>query len=1266
MNRGRRRVLYSLGVLICASLCALVSSTVTNVKAEDNFNYASISNEKKTLGFGSILKQAISSPMDEREINYLDSLANYKLQYSESFNKNNVHSARLDGDLYVFAEDSSYVDEAGRTHTWKPVAVVANENRYNIIDFGEKHFVKIPDSAKNINKINIEYKTSISLPSSLINPNINLAYTDAISLNDQYDQYLVDLASYNNMPSSLEEYNERQKAYEEYVEAYHAYLSKYENYQIYLEKYEQYLENEAKYQQYLLDKEAYDQAMIRYRENQDEWVYYNENHERNLKEYNEFGRKYDESRYQINAMNIANTVDTQVKNSIKDYVLGTTVTEVLSKKDELSVLGVSMLVIDEADVATKYLRTVLREYFALKTDEERYAYYYTNYKYIVSNTLQLTRALANLVKCEPVMNVCREKGKEKQFKMLVAALVYFSNAIYDKTVYNYEAWDSIRQIGDMSKPGAAILDENYLVLGNTYKQVLQGYNFIDTNQVATPSTGIWPTQQVILIPEPEHMSMPIAPEVVKKEVAPEVVEEPIAPTPVIAPTPYNPDATEPILPLALQVETNMKLVEAYREGKIVQHSKLSSDVQIQLNGSIEVSVAEVEQKLAIFVDYQNNPLDYVLFNLGEEVNYTKEIPTRPGDAIHAKYLFDYWSLTIDGSEIDLKNLTESTIIYPVFAGGETLHYLITWNINGEIFTTDVLAGKIPVCPVSNPSKPETDNKYYVFNGFTPAIVPALENATYTALFIEKNIFDIKYVIDGNIIINKEKEGFIANAPSVYSAPDGTYYEISSWDKIPSVITEPTTYTATSFKKYYTITWKYGDVVEKQLFLENTPVVYSENFPVQRQEDGFYVFTWSEHDEFAHGNAVITGSYVRHSYPVIVLTIDQYELVLTGQYIDGEEIIKPTIYYGETCYYEITGWEDGGSGNYIADFIKHEYFDSNVAVHLQNNGYYVNASKNTDNSLDLALFLSIIGENNLPAVPLTVHFKNGDIKFSSTQVQYLALRQIKDISLSVTSFGNNAFVVRLNLLDSLGNPVAVPDLTPDVIIKESFDSIHSYLYLDGQQVNASFDQNGLSARLRPNTDYNVIPTYNVELISGANVSAQVSQKSGNVGDKIHLSYEIKNGYKLQEIKITSKTGKQVNLDENNDFIIPASDVVIQIVVVRETYTLELYIDDELFATYSCRYGDVITLPTYVKKVGTEEYEYVFAGWGIYSESIEIKSNTKLYAQFNKIAIEKPSEKKASNLLNTANIVMVSVIGAGLVAGIVIILVKIRKPRIKKQK
>jgi len=65
-------------------------------------------------------------------------------------------------------------------------------------------------------------------------------------------------------------------------------------------------------------------------------------------------------------------------------------------------------------------------------------------------------------------------------------------------------------------------------------------------------------------------------------------------------------------------------------------------------------------------------------------------------------------------------------------------YTITWNIEGQTSTTVVNHGDTPIYE-GTPSKPSTDTHAYVFDHWTPEIVAAVGNATYTAVFEERAI-----------------------------------------------------------------------------------------------------------------------------------------------------------------------------------------------------------------------------------------------------------------------------------------------------------------------------------------------------------------------------------------------------------------------------------------------------------------------------------------------------------------------------------------------
>lgn len=74
-------------------------------------------------------------------------------------------------------------------------------------------------------------------------------------------------------------------------------------------------------------------------------------------------------------------------------------------------------------------------------------------------------------------------------------------------------------------------------------------------------------------------------------------------------------------------------------------------------------------------------------------------------------------------------------------------YLITWKMDDGtvIDQTSVEAGVVPTH--DDPTKPATAQYSYTFAGWTPEVVAATENATYTATFTSSvNAYDIKFVL----------------------------------------------------------------------------------------------------------------------------------------------------------------------------------------------------------------------------------------------------------------------------------------------------------------------------------------------------------------------------------------------------------------------------------------------------------------------------------------------------------------------------------------
>lgn len=1255
MNKSRFRFVYSLSVLACALPLALSTSSLSKGNAEGLFDYSD-GTHLAILKAGDLLSKS-RIELDQSEVNYLNETSTKSLTYSESFLEDDVKTSRIGDKEYVFAHESTYLDSNGRAWTWIPLTVEAETN-VSFVNYDGLYVAEF-DTATGLEKAKVNYQLELDVSSQVFNSFINDSYEAALSIDNTYEQYLDDLAYYNRRPTSELEYDTQLAEYNKYLEDYQSYLNKKENYETYLVNKAKYEEDLAKYNEYLQAKAQYEIDVANYKQNQEDWAYYLANHEQNLKEYEEFGVKYENSRYQLSAMQAAYEQDTEHSSSLAQYLLSNTVASVLARKDELSVLGVPTDLVDAADAATVKLRTCFREYNELTTDEARYSYYYINYNYIKSNTNVLLRSLERLGRYDSVKNVAKDRGKLPQFYTVLFQLIYFANAVCDTPVYNYEAFNPVTGKGDMSKPGAQILDENFQIEGSTYLTWLKGYDFIDTSKTATPSSGILPTKQVILIPEPPTLPVPVEPTIVQKPIAPVEVSEPTAPKEVLEPIPYDPSAVEPDYPSILEGEIYSDLLDAYRADKVHEKEPLTQSVKISINGSREVNLNQ--DKVAIFRDYQDNPSHFVFFN-GTGVNYEFEVPYKPGDEYFVEYFFDYWSDN-SGNAVDLRTISESMNLYPVFDTGDRQRYEITWVYPDETLTINVTSGSIPSAPKA-PKKEETDEHYYVFDCWSPSLEEVDSTETYTAVFKEYDIFDITYEIDGNLIHKKEKENYDPNAPKTFELEDGTTYVINSWmeegETLPGlhIVTKETTYHA-SFDKYYTITWNILGEISKEKYLAGETVTYKGNIPDPIRGEQYYsVFTFDQALGTATSNRTIKATYVNHAYPEILLKIDGQTIILTGQYLPGEEIDKPSTYSNGFYHYDITGWTKSGT-SYIASYTKTPYIGGGIYYNYVGETLKVDAALSHLNEVDLSYLLTMMGQGDLNVCPLRLMFNDGEVNLTSTQVKYLIMRHAKTVGIEFLDLSNRHYSIEIVVKDENGNDVLIPDFYPEVTINKNVDYLHSQVYLNDEEVNASLSYGCVQFRAQINLAYEVIPAYSVSISASSSVYVRLSKKGGQVGDSVHIEYTVQKGYKLEYMIARTRGGNAVVIDAQNNFVMPADDVIINFVCTRLQYSLELYVDDALYASYRVNYGDTITLPTYIKKVGDETYEYLFTGWGINADSISVTNDTVLRAEFIKVEREQKSERKTSKAVEIAGYVAVGALSVGLAVGLFFIFRKIIK-------
>ena len=253
----------------------------------------------------------------------------------------------------------------------------------------------------------------------------------------------------------------------------------------------------------------------------------------------------------------------------------------------------------------------------------------------------------------------------------------------------------------------------------------------------------------------------------------------------------------------------------------------------------------------------------------------------------------------------------------IYAQWKLNEYTITWNVEGVETTTTVKHGETPVF-AGTPAK-EADAQYtYTFSGWTPEVVAATGEATYTAQFTPVlRSYDITFVVDG---VETKVETMYGETP-VYSgtptkAADVYYtYTFAGWDKELAPVSGEATYTATWTETpvEYTVTFVIGGETFHVVKGGYGTAVDTSDLP-STDKTGYTFNGWDTEipATFPAENIVITGSYTVNRYTITFKGDFNTELddgfadyTITKNY--GEAITAADLAALEATLPTVTGW-----------------------------------------------------------------------------------------------------------------------------------------------------------------------------------------------------------------------------------------------------------------------------------------------------------------------------------------------------------------------
>ena len=728
-----KKIKKLLWIILLALVIVFVSPKNIN-SSSATFDFSSSSSlDNVSLSAIELIELITGDEVIELEEEYFKYDSDY-LKYNNKIPSNKVVTT-LNGDkLTIVANPYDYTDVNGKKVVWTPNYVEFAGARVNFNYSNNEYQCVINNVTSSQEKITVFYKTSLVLDKTKVNNLINGVYdiaeyyvvNNVVKKEEEkyqqaYQKYQNDLVKYNEYLKSLEKYESDMVVYNNYLGEVKVYNEKMEKFNLYLQELEAYYDEVNAYESYLEALKKYDSDFIAYQNYLIEKKKYEETNSEYFKAYEKYLKEMKYVDYGLSVMSLITTSMTSMSRDLYSAIMGDSVTQVLSRKDELYQVGVDNVVIAQAETATYRLREIFDVYYNLNTDQEKYAYYKSNYTTIKNNLVDLLQSLEDLYGYTIVRSVIDYFGKKDQYLILIAQLVLVCNAISKGNVSSYD--------------GKYYFDSSWTIDGKTMDQVLQGdYDFVDEESLNFPIIPSYPEAPVGPEPLPE-VKEPVKPTAVAKPVMPAEVVQPIAPAKVNEPV-KPATQTQPTAPSKFVLDSmTASLIDEYNSGKLKKRNEYSQNVELVLETSFNKNFKNLKEVTIMFYDLNDALITTSTTDYGSHISFNASLPIKEGDNIYSSYRFSHWEYE-DGTILDMNNVTKEGIVYPKFVGGDVKTYTVTWIIDDEKVVETYDYGTMPEYKgeIIGDYK---GNKYYDFVEWDKELTTVTCDTIYKAVFEEK-------------------------------------------------------------------------------------------------------------------------------------------------------------------------------------------------------------------------------------------------------------------------------------------------------------------------------------------------------------------------------------------------------------------------------------------------------------------------------------------------------------------------------------------------
>ena len=835
-----KRVLISLVTLLLSLAIAvpLLLGTAVNASAAEaprsetgvgDYDFSAPGSPHTVTVSPSMLLALLGHDPTEAECDYVDRMSTLRFSYDVGMTTGGVKVLLPDGvgDVKLYAENYVYESASGFIVTWVPTSATFENKSAIFRETQDEHYSHVAvlesiDTAaqEESSSVAVNYECTFTFSAEAVTALANLAYNDAITARNKVD------AKNSEYEQLSAEHEKQSKLFADYLVAKELYDSK-----------------KALFDAYLLEKSAYDKAAEEHSDYLDALAEYN----LLLSEYRTF-KDVTEPQYEKDYaaflaykdkldyyktvelpaylkaeenitkfrdhLKIIDTVKTKMTDgrTLYDAIMGSTVTQVLARQEEIVAAGIPEAYVTLAGNCTENLRELFRGYFSITEEEDKYFYYASHYTEFRDNFYNLLRVLDYFYTFDNNRGLVRTElvktDRAKKYVILLAQLQLVTSSLYDGKIY---AYSSTGGIGREFTPNytwsysTTVKQEAY---GNatvvTTLQMLENVVYLTDTDSAAPLKEQFPE----LVEKPEPPTEVADPGVLVKvyePIAPDYVQDPgDPPTEVEEPTPVEDVEAPGAAPLPyIPTEDECWLIAALDDGAFVSREGYTEEVPLTRTFTLNKKLFPTDETAVYFYSGKNSsePIYVTVVDSGTAASFRGALPTKPTDARY-HYKFSHW-VDENGNTVDLSQVEGSHLrLYPEFSTTDVT-YTVTWNIDGKEIKEKYKYGDLPTCP-ETPIRSRDDRYVYTFSTWDKKVTPVRGSTSYTALFDMVEYYTVTWTVGTDSYSEEYIKGEIPKPPvELPELPSDELYNYvyRSWDKAFTPITENTIYTALFDKEY---------------------------------------------------------------------------------------------------------------------------------------------------------------------------------------------------------------------------------------------------------------------------------------------------------------------------------------------------------------------------------------------------------------------------------------------------------------------------------